>query len=106
MPRRKYSKNQGVTAKLGCGSGSVLGEESTEVGETSAGSSVGSRPSRLRGKGQVEGGLVGITWNRTYETEWLDPKAGVQAVIQKIRGEPGNSDMPLGEADPLSLPPS
>jgi len=69
MPRRGCSKNQGVTAKLRYRSGVDLGEESTVVGEIPAGLSVGSSPSSLRGKGQVEGVLVGATWNRIFETE-------------------------------------
>lgn len=35
-------ENQGVTAKLGYGTSAALGEESTVVGETPAGLSVGS----------------------------------------------------------------
>src|SRR3990172_5495915 len=45
MPRRRCLKNQGVTAKLGYGSGVALGGEPTVVGETPAahGASLGLR---------------------------------------------------------------
>ena len=56
---------------MGYRSGMTLGEESTVVGETPAGLIVGSSPFPLGGKGQVEGGLVGITWNRICETGYL-----------------------------------
>ena len=42
MPRGGCLENQGLTAKLGCESGVVLGDGSAVVGETPAGLGVGS----------------------------------------------------------------